>query len=153
MEKINNFNILITEDEKLIRTSMNAMLSRRFEKGNVFTAENGAEALEILENNRKNIWLIISDYNMPEINGITFYKTLTDETRKNLILFIFCTGEPDSVQEEIGAKSLKITTATTQNELKNIVSSKNVLILEKPFNYNILDNILKIIKNQSTSAN
>ncbi len=58
--------ILITDDEPLIRDTFTRILEHA---GYVcLIAKNGAEALEILQNN--DISLLLSDINMPEMNGI-----------------------------------------------------------------------------------
>ena len=58
-------NILIVDDEKGIRDGLRLFLKR--EGHSTFTAEDGKEALEILEKN--DIDLVISDLRMPHING------------------------------------------------------------------------------------
>ena len=58
-------NILIVDDEKGIRDGLKLFLKR--EGHLAFTAEDGKEALEILEKN--DIDLVISDLRMPHING------------------------------------------------------------------------------------
>ena len=58
-------NILIVDDEKGIRDGLKLFLKR--EGHLTFTAEDGKEALEILEKN--DIDLVISDLRMPHING------------------------------------------------------------------------------------
>ena len=58
-------NILIVDDEKGIRDGLKLFLKR--EGHLMFTAEDGKEALEILEKN--DIDLVISDLRMPHING------------------------------------------------------------------------------------
>ncbi len=59
-------NILIVDDETAITLVFKEFLS--LEGYQVFTAENGEAALKVIEEHK--IDLIVTDYNMPGINGI-----------------------------------------------------------------------------------
>lgn len=67
--------ILIVDDEKFIRNGISAILLNSFgENIDVQLAKNGKEALEIIKIN--NFDLIITDINMPFINGIDLIKEI-----------------------------------------------------------------------------
>jgi two-component system chemotaxis response regulator CheY len=72
-------NILIVDDSPTLRASVNFVLK---DSGfNVIQAEDGLAALKKLEETRKKkqrIKLILSDINMPEINGIEFLEIVKD---------------------------------------------------------------------------
>lgn len=80
-------NILIVDDSPTLRASVNFVLK---DSGfNVLQAEDGLAALKKLEDTRKKkqrVNLIISDINMPKMNGIEFLKTVKDS--KSLSRFI-----------------------------------------------------------------
>lgn len=61
--------ILIVDDEDAISGFLEALLE---EEGNIDKASNGSEALELVKKNYYK--LIISDIDMPEMDGVTFYK-------------------------------------------------------------------------------
>jgi two-component system NtrC family sensor kinase len=61
-------NILIVDDEPNILKSLNRLLMRQ--EYEVFAASSGAEGLRICS--QKDIHLILSDYRMPEMNGVEF---------------------------------------------------------------------------------
>jgi len=66
---------------------------------NIFKAESGKKALEILKSN-KDIDLIITDYNMPEMNGLQFVekvKTLTQN--RSLPIFILSTEAKEEIKK------------------------------------------------------
>jgi DNA-binding NtrC family response regulator len=65
-------NILIADDEDLIRNSLSRFIARRGHI--VHTAINGVEALEILQN--KTVDLIVLDLLMPEKNGFDVLKEM-----------------------------------------------------------------------------
>lgn len=68
------FNILVVEDDKNTRKLMEAILKRN--NYQVFTAENGEAALELMDT--QHIDLIILDIMMPKMDGYTFAKELRD---------------------------------------------------------------------------
>lgn len=68
------FNILVAEDDTNARKLMQAVLKR--EGYNVFTAENGAEALERMD--MQQIDLIVLDIMMPEMDGDELTRELRD---------------------------------------------------------------------------
>ena len=68
-------NVLIIDDEKLIREVISTYCLN--EGYNVFEAENGIEALNLLSNNR--IDVIVLDIMMPKMDGYSFFK----EMKKN----------------------------------------------------------------------
>jgi two-component system chemotaxis response regulator CheY len=80
-------NILIVDDSPTLRASVNFVL-----KGsgyNVLQAENGVVGLETLEEckeKKKRINLIISDINMPKMNGLEFLRKVKD--KNSLFRFI-----------------------------------------------------------------
>ncbi len=68
-------NILIVDDEKLLRDVVKEYCLK--ENYKVFEAENGLDALEIVENN--SIDLIVLDIMMPKMDGYTFFKELKNK--------------------------------------------------------------------------
>lgn len=71
------YNLLVVEDESLIRRGIRALID--FDGlgiGGFFEAENGVEALKILE--KQQIDLILADINMPKMNGLDFCKLAKD---------------------------------------------------------------------------
>lgn len=99
-------NILIVDDSKPMRMLVKRTLRMAgFGDHDVCEAGNGVEALEMI--GKENPDIVISDWNMPEMNGITLLKTLREE-EKNSIPFGFVTTEitPDMRKEatDSGAK-------------------------------------------------
>ncbi|HPY82677.1 MAG TPA: response regulator, partial [Bacteroidales bacterium] len=66
--------ILVVDDERAIRNSLKDILE--FESYTVLLAENGKNALELLQNNK--VDLVFSDIKMPEMDGIEFLKLATE---------------------------------------------------------------------------
>lgn len=68
-DMITDFNIVLVDDEEMVLKSLNSFLNLETEY-NVFTFTSAREALTYIKNN--DVDLVISDYLMPEMDGITF---------------------------------------------------------------------------------
>ena len=78
-------NILIVDDQEMITTLIKSLLNQ---EGNIDVAGNGEEALNYIEN--KFYKLVISDINLPKMDGLSFYKNSVAKfpTLKKRFLFI-----------------------------------------------------------------
>lgn len=95
LENTEKYNLLILDDEIEITKS----IKRQFRKiYNVFTANNGVDALDLLEN--KNIQVVISDQRMPGMSGTEFLSIVKKKYPDALKLII--TGYSD-IEAIIGA--------------------------------------------------
>jgi DNA-binding NtrC family response regulator len=81
--------ILMVDDEKNVLGAFRRVL--RQEPYTLFTAENGEEGLKLLE--ARDISLIISDYNMPKMNGLDFLKQV--QVLHPHVLSIMLTGQAE----------------------------------------------------------
>ena len=69
------FNILIVDDSEIMRKVIRRIINLSgFELGDVYEAEHGEEALKLLNENWVDV--VISDINMPVMNGIELLKTI-----------------------------------------------------------------------------
>ncbi|MFW2551748.1 EAL domain-containing response regulator [Aliarcobacter butzleri] len=71
---LKNMSILYVEDEKDLREVTHEIL-KSFTK-NQYIAENGQEGLELFKKHEKNIDLIVTDINMPILNGLEMAKEI-----------------------------------------------------------------------------
>ena len=62
--------ILIVDDSTTIRVQLDKTLKESKKGFQVYEAENGVQALNVLKDN-PDIKIVISDINMPEMDGIT----------------------------------------------------------------------------------
>lgn len=81
-------NILIVDDEEMISQLIKALLNR---SGNIDIADNGYDALKLMET--KYYKLIISDLDMPRMDGLTFYKEAVEKYPLASKRFLFMTGD------------------------------------------------------------
>ena len=58
-------------------------------------ASNGREALEVIENEKNTVGLVLADWNMPEINGLDLLKTLRRNTALASLVVIMVTTETE----------------------------------------------------------
>lgn len=89
-------NILVVEDDKHVRKLMNAVLKREGYK--VLTAENGIQALEVLE--VQHIDLIILDIMMPGMDGYEFAEELRNANNTIPILMATAKQLPEDKKKD-----------------------------------------------------
>ena len=87
------YNVLVVDDEKEIRDAIEIYL--RGEKLNVIKAEDGLEALDILEG--KQIHLIILDIMMPKLDGIKATVKIREERNIPIILISAKSEDTDKI--------------------------------------------------------
>lgn len=88
--KSGNKNYLIVDDDTTIQNILSTLFH---DLGEVTLATNGKEALEKIEKNPFD--LIISDVNMPIMDGLEFSRQLFKNHPEFSNKFLFCTGNPD----------------------------------------------------------
>lgn len=96
VEKI-NCTVLYAEDEESVRKSMNRILQLKFT--DVFSVENGEEALEIFKNNK--IDLVVSDIMMPKMTGLELAREVKKHSPDTPIIFTTAYNETDLFIEAI----------------------------------------------------
>ena len=112
-------NILIVDDEKAIKESLISILNIAFNDLNIFSADEGNSALEII--NQNDISLLITDINMPNgMGGEELIKRIEHSFKGQIVVI---TGYDRNIF------------------LKE--HSKVTHLLEKPFDIQILLNIVK----------
>ncbi|MDL1970001.1 MAG: response regulator [Candidatus Desulfofervidaceae bacterium] len=98
------FNVLIVDDSGAMRKIIKKTIQiSGFDVDNFYEAGNGKEALEVLKNNWVDV--VLTDINMPEMDGITFLKRLReDETLQGLPVIVISTEKRDQkVQDAISS--------------------------------------------------
>ena len=89
------FQILVVDDDKNTRLLMKAVLQA--ENYTVFTAENGADALNLLD--REHIDLVVLDVMMPKMDGYAFTRTLRESNSNLPILMVSAKQLPQDKQK------------------------------------------------------
>lgn len=86
---LKTYNILVIDDEAAVTSSLKRLF--RGSEFQVYTATSGTEGIEIIKNHE--IDVVISDLNMPEIDGIKLLTTIA--TERPTIKRILLTGNAD----------------------------------------------------------
>ncbi len=81
IEKLRELKLLFVEDEEDLLNIISSTLSKL--KISFLTAKNGKEALGLIEKNN-DISLIVTDINMPVMNGISMIKELRKTQKKDI---------------------------------------------------------------------
>lgn len=92
---------LAVDDSKTIREMVSFTLKNA--GFDVLEAENGEEGLELLKNNTPNI--IISDVNMPKMDGFTFVKALRQLPQLKFTPVLMLTTENTDDKKAIGREA------------------------------------------------
>lgn len=113
--------ILIVDDSKTVRNLVAFIMKKEGFK--VTTAEDGLDGLEKLYSS-EGVDLIISDVNMPRMDGFTFIKTVREQdTYRNLPIVVLSTeGHEKDIQMgmSLGANLYMVKPAQPEKMVKNI---------------------------------
>ena len=121
--------ILVVDDEENTRLGLSKLLSQ--EGFVVDLAANGSEALEILRRQRFN--LVISDINMPDMNGITFLREISRRFPSTNVIMITAYGGVESYLEAMNLGALEylhkpVRLDELRSVMKKVFSSGNVML-------------------------
>lgn len=98
--------ILVLDDSRTIRTSVKYTLKKNGYE--ILLAENGKEGLEVLEENSSmsdRPKMIITDINMPKMDGIEFIKNVKKDRRFKFIPILVLTTESQAQMKNKGKKA------------------------------------------------
>lgn len=95
MPKASTMTVLIVDDQQSMRGICKFILNQLGFK-NVIEAKSGRDALTKLES--ASVDLIISDWNMDDVDGLTLLKVIRKHPRTNKMPFIMATGRGDKEQ-------------------------------------------------------
>lgn len=96
-------NILLVDDEEEILELIEGHIDQSFDV-HVIKAHSATEAIEILESNPSLIHLIISDYKMPDGDGLELFMYL--KTQQLSIPFILCSGHVNAYEVGISGENV-----------------------------------------------
>lgn len=85
--------VLYVEDDEMVRSQTSALFNKIFKK--VYIANDGEEGLELFKNNESEIEIIVSDINMPNLNGMDMIKQIKQLASSNVPV-IFTTAHTDT---------------------------------------------------------
>ncbi|SIQ99139.1 MULTISPECIES: response regulator [Acidiphilium] len=94
MPLANTLTILVVDDQQTIR-SLARMALEQWGVGEILEAADGEEALKVILTHKTPIHLIISDYNMPNMNGLSLLRAVRAHGPISKTAFIMLTGRAD----------------------------------------------------------
>ena len=133
-DKFLNFRFLVVDDDANVRHIILSYLSK-FGFPYILEAKTGMAALDALQNQKKHFDIILSDWDMPDPNGLTLLKAVRKNPLRKNVKFIMITSQVDYEMEKISqAVEWKVdgyivkpfTGATLREKLKDVL-----LLLEK----------------------
>lgn len=101
-----NKRVLVLDDSRTIRTSVKYTLEKNGYE--VLLAENGVEGLKVLKENndmRSRPKMIITDINMPKMNGIEFIKEVKKDRNFKFIPILVLTTESQANMKQKGKEA------------------------------------------------
>ncbi len=111
--------ILVVDDEENARIALSKILAR--EGYDVASAGNGYEALNYLRG--REVELIITDINMPEMNGMAFLRELNRSHPASNVIMITAYGEVESYIEALNLGAYEyINKPVKLDELNRIIN-------------------------------
>ena len=124
--------ILIVDDSASCRLRLCRILNEASENFfDILQAENGSEALTIIENNN-GLDIILSDINMPEMDGIALLKALREKKEDSSLPFVIysteCSEEMKAVAKSFQASAWLLKPAKPATILMAISKITNVLM-------------------------
>jgi two-component system chemotaxis response regulator CheY len=97
--------ILVVDDSKAMRMIVMRQLRQAgFGESTILEAASGAEGLDMVRNESPD--LVLSDWNMPEMNGIDFLRALKEEGNETPFGFVTSESTPDMRELAIEAGAL-----------------------------------------------
>jgi two-component system response regulator (stage 0 sporulation protein F) len=121
--------ILIVDDEENARMGLSKLLAQ--EGYEVDSVANGYEALDFLR--REKVNLVISDINMPEMNGLVFLRELNRHFPSTSVIMITAYGGVESYLEAMNLGAFEyINKPVKLEELKSVM--KKIFHEAKPMN-------------------
>lgn len=94
--KINKI-ALVVDDEPDLRELISEFLESFGWK--VYTAEDGAQAVEVLEEHASEISVLVTDFSMPKMDGLEFLREMRKRSFLNPVLFFSGYGKKEHVVE------------------------------------------------------
>lgn len=122
-------NILVAEDDLSIKSLMVEDLRSLGFEGQIFEAENGVDAYKIFQSNSK-LDLIISDIQMPEMNGIELLQRIRAHKDGQHVPFLMVTSD-DAKETIITCVDNKASNYIVKPWNKQILIKKIVTCFEK----------------------
>ena len=138
-KNLKKLNILYVEDDEVVNNIFSSIF-KKYAK-NLYSAFNGEEGLKIFKNNK--IDIVISDIQMPKINGIEMAKEIRKIKEDIPIIFTTAFGDSEYLKEaiDIGIDAYILKPIDKEKMLKKLNKTADNLVLKQE-----LENYTKLMK-------
>jgi len=130
-ELLKEISILYVEDEKDVREFTAKLLATLVKK--VFVAQNGLEGLETFKENQKNIDLIVSDINMPKMDGLEMCKQIKAINKDIPLVITSAYNDPSFLKKaiDIGVSTYAMKPIDLYQLIDSIIKAIEPIILKR----------------------
>jgi len=151
--------VLIADDQNFVRKTLESYLALESDLNIVGFAENGASAIDLVENLKPDI--VLMDIEMPVMNGLTATKTISERFVDTKVLILSVHDKEQDVARalELGAKGYWLKN-TTAEELADAIRYVHkgyfqvaLELVEKHYNQDVLANSAAVQKELSNKLN
>ena len=137
--------ILVVDDAKTMRRIIkNSLLKLGFNEADLLEAEDGVKAWEIFQQHKGDIVAVLTDWNMPNMDGLELVKKIRASEQKDGIL-----GTGAQFIKDIKAgKGVKIIMITTEGGKESVIEAVKAGVnnyIVKPFNIQKLKEKLSFV--------
>jgi YesN/AraC family two-component response regulator len=138
-KNLKKLNLLYVEDDETVNMIF-SLIFKKYAK-NIYSAFNGEEGLELFKNNH--IDIVISDIQMPKMNGIEMAKEIRKINDTTSIIFTTAFGDSEYLKEaiEIGVDAYILKPIDKEKILKKLNKIADNLVLKQE-----LENYMKLMK-------
>ena len=145
MKELKTITVLYVEDDNTIREQMVPVIEKLFKK--LFVANDGEKGLEIYKLNQTNIDIIVTDINMPNMNGLEMISEINKINNSIPIIVTTAHTDSDFLLEAIDKNVDKYMPKPIQ------IKELTVNIVNEVMKYRRLNNIESLAKNLIQKSN
>ncbi len=130
-EILKTISVLYVEDENDVREFTSKLLSSLLQ--NVYVAENGLEGLKIFEEHKDNIDLIVSDINMPKMDGLSMCEAIKKINPEIPLVITSAHNDTNFLKRsiEIGVTTYAMKPIDLYQLIESIVKAMEPIILKR----------------------
>jgi two-component system, cell cycle response regulator len=130
-EILKNISILYVEDENDVREFTSKLLTSLLRK--VYTAKDGQEGLDIYKENHTDIDLIISDINMPKMNGLTMCEKIKEINKDIPLVITSAHNDTNFLKKaiEVGVSTYAMKPIDLYQLIESITKAMEPILLKK----------------------
>jgi two-component system chemotaxis response regulator CheY len=138
--------ILVVDDAKTMRRIIkNSLMKLGFNEADILEAEDGVQAWEVFQQHKDEIDAVLTDWNMPNMNGLELVKKIRQFEQEQGIL----SKGPQFIKDIKAGKGVKIIMITTEGGKESVIEAVKAGVnnyIVKPFNIQKLKEKLEMIK-------